>query len=217
MLCPCNVNMEKVIEAAWFAARKHTHQRRKNIEDIPYINHLLEVANLLTSEGKVTDEDILSAALLHDTIEDTGTGKAEILSVFGPNVLNYVLEVTDDKALPKAERKRMQVKHAHSLSEGATLIKLADRISNLRSIAAEAPKGWTVDRQLEYFNWSWEVFEQLPETRSPLKGLFRKTFEEGYRIVQDRKANEKSLQAKMEILRKKLRAHILRMARFGPP
>ncbi len=216
MLCPCNVNMEKVIEAAWFAARKHTHQRRKNIEDIPYINHLLEVANLLTSEGKVTDEDILSAALLHDTIEDTGTGKAEILSVFGPNVLNYVLEVTDDKALPKAERKRMQVKHAHSLSEGATLIKLADRISNLRSIAAEAPKGWTVDRQLEYFNWSWQVFEQLPKTDSPLGDLFRKVFEEGLHIVSGRKKMEQSFRTKLNVQKKMIRAWFLRLGRFGP-
>lgn len=216
MLCPCNVNMEKVIEAAWFAARKHTHQRRKNIEDIPYINHLLEVANLLTSEGKVTDEDILSAALLHDTIEDTGTGKAEILSVFGPNVLNYVLEVTDDKALPKAERKRMQVKHAHSLSEGATLIKLADRISNLRSITAEAPKGWTVDRQLEYFNWSWQVFEQLPKTDSPLGDLFRKVFEEGLHIVSGRKKMEQSFRTKLNVQKKMIRAWFLRLGRFGP-
>lgn len=209
--------MKKVIEAAHFAAEKHTHQRRKNIEDIPYINHLLEVANLLTSVGKVTDEDILSAALLHDTIEDTGTGKAEILSVFGPDVLNYVLEVTDDKALPKAERKRMQVKHAHSLSEGATLIKLADRISNLRSIAAEAPKGWTVDRQEEYFRWSMEVFEQLPRVNGALEYKLLEVHSKGLEIIKARRDKEKSLGTKWTLLKKRWKARFLRMGRFGPP
>jgi len=209
--------MEKVIEAAWFAARKHTHQRRKNIEDIPYINHLLEVANLLSTIGKVTDEDILAAALLHDTIEDTGTGKTEILSAFGPVVLNYVLEVSDDKALPKAERKKLQVKHAHSLSEGATLIKLADRISNLRSIAAEAPWGWTVDRQEEYFRWSMEVFEQLPRVNEALENLLLKVHASGLETVKARKVKENSMGMKWALQKKKWQASFHRLGRFGPP
>jgi len=209
--------MKKVLEAAHFAAEKHTHQRRKNIEDIPYVNHLLEVAYLLSSVGGIKDEDILAAALLHDTIEDTGTGKAEILSAFGQVVLNYVLEVTDNKALPKTERKKLQVKHAHSLSEGATLIKLADRISNLRSIASEAPKDWSAQRQLEYFNWSWLVFEQLPKTGSPLEEHFLKVYEEGRHKVMKRMENEQSFQTRIDLLGKRIRARFLRLGRYGPP
>jgi GTP diphosphokinase / guanosine-3',5'-bis(diphosphate) 3'-diphosphatase len=209
--------MKKILDAAFFSARKHTHQRRKNIEDIPYINHPLEVAHLLSSVGGITDEEILCAALLHDTVEDTGTSASEIETLFGPVVTGYVLEVSDNKALPKAERKKLQVKHAQSLSKGATLIKLADRISNLRSIAAESPKGWPVERQLEYFKWSMEVFEQLPETNLPLEELFRKEYEEGYNIVLLRKENENSLHTKIKVLLKKSRAGFSRWGRFGPP
>jgi GTP diphosphokinase / guanosine-3',5'-bis(diphosphate) 3'-diphosphatase len=209
--------MKKILEAAFFAARKHTHQRRKNIEDIPYINHPLEVTHLLSSVGGISDEDVLCAALLHDTVEDTGTKASEIETRFGPAVAGYVLEVSDNKALPKAERKKLQVKHARSLSTGATLIKLADRISNLRSIASEPPKGWPVERQLEYFKWSKEVFDQLPETNLPLEELFRKEFKEGLDKVLARKDNEQSFQNKMRIFGKKVRAYFLRLGRYGPP
>jgi guanosine-3',5'-bis(diphosphate) 3'-pyrophosphohydrolase len=209
--------MKKVLEAAHFAAEKHTHQRRKNIEDIPYVNHLLEVVHLLSSVGNITDGDILSAALLHDTLEDTGTKEREIEAVFGSRVLGYVLEVSDNKALPKAERKRLQVKHAHALSEGATLIKLADRISNLRSIAAEAPRGWTVDRQEEYFRWSMEVFEQLPRVNEALENLLLKVHASGLEIVKARKEREKSMGTKWTLLKKRWKARFLRLGRFGPP
>jgi GTP diphosphokinase / guanosine-3',5'-bis(diphosphate) 3'-diphosphatase len=209
--------MKKILEAAFFAARKHTHQRRKNIEDIPYINHPLEVTHLLSSVGGITDEDILCAALLHDTVEDTGTMASEIETRFGQVVAGYVLEVSDNKALPKAERKRLQVMHAGSLSRGATLIKLADRISNLRSIASEPPKGWPVERQLEYFKWSMEVFEQLPETNEALEELFRKEFKAGWDKVLARMEHEQSFQTKLGIFKKKARAYFLRLGRYGPP
>jgi GTP diphosphokinase / guanosine-3',5'-bis(diphosphate) 3'-diphosphatase len=179
--------MEKILEAAFFSARKHTHQRRKNIEDIPYINHPLEVAYLLSSVGGISDEDILCAALLHDTVEDTGTKASEIETLFGKAVAGYVLEVSDNKALTKAERKKLQVEHAASLSEGATLIKLADRISNLRSISLEPPKGWPVERQLEYFKWSMEVFSRLPKINEALENSFIHVYEEGFKIVLSRK------------------------------
>jgi GTP diphosphokinase / guanosine-3',5'-bis(diphosphate) 3'-diphosphatase len=209
--------MKKILEAAFFAARKHTHQRRKNIEDIPYINHPLEVAHLLTSVGGISDEDIICAALLHDTIEDTGTRPSEIETRFGVTVVGYVLEVSDNKELPKAERKKLQVTHAGSLSKGATVIKLADRISNLRSIASEPPKGWPAQRQLEYFKWSKEVFEQLPQANTILEELFRKEYTEGLEKVTARMENEQFFQTKIEILRKRIRAYFLRLGRYGPP
>jgi len=178
--------MEKVLQSASFAARKHTNQRRKNAGDTPYINHPLDVACLLASVGGITDEDILSAALLHDTIEDTETLPEEISGRFGLEVLAYVMEVSDDKTLPKTERKRLQVEHAPGLSHGAKLIKLADRISNLRSIVHEPPEGWPVRRQLEYFDWSKRVFMGLRNTNEALENLFLNEYEEGYRIVRAR-------------------------------
>lgn len=178
--------MKKVLESASFAAAKHTHQRRKNAGDTPYINHPLEVAHLLATVGGVTDEDVLSAALLHDTIEDTDTLPEEIAGRFGPEVLSYVLEVSDDKLLPKAERKRLQEEHAAALSHGAKLIKLADRIANLRSIVHEPPEGWPVSRQAEYFKWSQRVFQGLRNTNEALENLFLMEYEDGYRIVQAR-------------------------------
>jgi GTP diphosphokinase / guanosine-3',5'-bis(diphosphate) 3'-diphosphatase len=209
--------MKKLLETAFFAARKHTHQRRKNIEDIPYINHPLEVADLLSSAGGITDEDILCAALLHDTVEDTGTRIAEIESLFGPVVAGYVTEVSDDRSLPKEERKRLQVQHAGSLSPGATLIKLADRISNLRSIMAEPPKGWTIGRQLEYFRWSKEVFENLPKKGEVLEDLFRKTYQEGWNVVLSRDGDDQSYRTRLEVVKKKMRAYFYHFTRFGPP
>ncbi len=209
--------MKKVLEAACFAAHKHTHHRRKNIEDIPYINHPLEVAHLLSSTEGIADEDILCAGLLHDTVEDTGTRAKEITSLFGEAVTAYVLEVSDNKNLPKAERKKLQVLHAGSLSEGATLIKLADRISNLRSIAAEPPKGWTVQRQIDYFTWSMDVFNALRKTGRPLENLFLKEYREGLDKVLLRKEDEHTFHSWWSLVRKKFRARLLRLARFGPP
>jgi GTP diphosphokinase / guanosine-3',5'-bis(diphosphate) 3'-diphosphatase len=180
--------MKKVLESACFAAKKHISQRRKNVGDTPYINHPLEVAYLLSSVGGITDEDILSAALLHDTLEDTDTSADEILSVFGPTVLGYVLEVSDDKTLPNTERKRLQVEHAAALSYGARLIKLGDRIANLRSVVSEPPKGWPVNRQIDYFDWSFKVFHGLRKTNEALEELFLKEYNEGLTIVRQRKS-----------------------------
>lgn len=178
--------MKKILESASFAAAKHTHQRRKNAGDTPYINHPLEVAHILATVGGIIDEDVLSAALLHDTLEDTDTLPEEISDRFGPAVLAYVQEVSDDKSLSKADRKRLQVEHAPALSHGAKLIKLADRIANLRSIVHEPPAGWPVSRQAEYFEWSKRVFLGLRNTNTALEKLFLGEFGEGYATVQAR-------------------------------
>ncbi|HOY50552.1 MAG TPA: HD domain-containing protein [Prolixibacteraceae bacterium] len=178
--------MKKVLEAALFAAGKHRNQKRKGVDGTPYINHPLEVAYLLNAVGGITDEDILSAAILHDTVEDTGTSPEELVSRFGEEVARYVLEVSDDKQLPKEERKRLQVEHAPHLSYGARLIKLGDRIANLRSVVSEPPAGWPVERQIRYFEWSRAVFKGLGPTNPPLEELFLREFDEGFRIVSAR-------------------------------
>ena len=141
-----------VLRAVQFAAEKHKNQRRKDYEASPYINHPIALANVLASEGGVIDPDVLCAALLHDTIEDTETTAEELRRAFGESVTAIVLEVTDDKSLPKAERKRLQVEHAKHASPQAKIVKLADKICNLRDILASPPSDCPAQSTRAYFN-----------------------------------------------------------------
>ena len=155
--------MEDVIKAADFAATKHKDQRRKNKSAIPYINHPIGVANILTSEGKVMDPVVIQAALLHDTVEDTDTTIEEIGDVFGEKVKSIVAEVTDDKSLPKQARKQAQIDTAYKKSPEAKLVKLADKLHNLRSLDSDegVPVGWEDERVHEYFIWAYNVVKGL--------------------------------------------------------
>lgn len=155
-----------------FAAEKHRNQRRKDIEASPYINHPIALAQILTNEAGIEDEKVLVAAILHDTIEDTETTSQELVDCFGDEVTTIVLEVTDDKSLPKAERKRLQIEHASTISRRAKLVKLADKIANLRDIAVSPPAGWSMQRQQEYFDWALAVVDGLRGTHPTLEHLF---------------------------------------------
>ncbi|XP_050009923.1 guanosine-3',5'-bis(diphosphate) 3'-pyrophosphohydrolase MESH1 isoform X2 [Alexandromys fortis] len=134
----------QLLEAADFAARKHRQQRRKDPEGTPYINHPIGgragVARILTHEAGITDIVVLQAALLHDTVEDTDTTLDEVELHFGAQVRRLVEEVTDDKTLPKLERKRQQVEQAPHSSPGAKLVKLADKLYNLRDLNRCTPQ-----------------------------------------------------------------------------
>ncbi len=165
-------NLAKFIQAASFAAKKHSTQKRKGADGEPYINHPLEVANLLANVGKVEDYDILIAAILHDTIEDTQTTKEEITELFGAKVCEMVLEVTDDKSLPKAERKQKQIEHAPHLSVGAKQIKLGDKISNIRDVAENPPDSWSDERKLEYILWGEKVIAGVRGVNTYLERYF---------------------------------------------
>ena len=158
--------------ALHFAATKHRHQRRKDAEASPYINHPIAVLSILTEEAAVDSPEVLCAAVLHDTIEDTETSAEELRAAFGFGVLQTVLAVTDDKALPKAERKRQQVLRAASASHEARLVKLADKIANLRDLADHPPHGWDTARRLAYCSWAMEVIDQLRGTHAELERLF---------------------------------------------
>ncbi len=140
-----------------FAARKHTDQRRKGVRAEPYINHLAEVAHLLAEATGGRDPTLVIAGLLHDTIEDTETDRAELEAAFGPDVARLVAEVTDDKRLPKEVRKQRQIDAAPRKSDRAKKLKLADKISNLRAIIASPPAGWSPDRQRGYLDWACAV------------------------------------------------------------
>ncbi|RZC43343.1 HD 4 domain containing protein [Asbolus verrucosus] len=156
--------IEDLIKCVNFAAEKHKNQRRKNPEKIPYINHPIGVAFILTNEAKITDVSVLHAALLHDTVEDTDTSFEEIENLFGKTVRGIVEEVTDDKTLPSAERKRLQIVHAPDSSFEAKLVKLADKLYNLRDLEKSAPEGWSEQRIQEYFEWSRKVVDGLRGT-----------------------------------------------------
>ncbi|KAJ3350660.1 Guanosine-3',5'-bis(diphosphate) 3'-pyrophosphohydrolase MESH1 [Entophlyctis luteolus] len=163
--------MHLLIDAAAFAAEKHRGQRRKDLAATPYINHPIGVARILAIEGGVEDEFVLAAALLHDTVEDTDTTFEEIDSRFGSTVGRIVREVTDDKSLDKAERKRLQIETAPSKSKEAKLVKLADKIYNLRDLSREAPVGWTQQRVHEYFLWARRVTDGCAGTNTALEGI----------------------------------------------
>ncbi len=165
-------DLPKLLQAISFAAKKHSTQKRKGADEQPYINHVLEVANLLTNVGKITDYDVLIAAVLHDTIEDTPTTESEITERFGAEVCGMVLEVTDDKSLPKARRKELQIEHAPHLSAGAKFIKLADKISNIRDVSENPPADWSVERRIEYINWGERVIDGLRGANANLETHF---------------------------------------------
>jgi guanosine-3',5'-bis(diphosphate) 3'-pyrophosphohydrolase len=161
-----------VLRAADTAARWHVHQRRKGIAQEPYINHLLEVASLVAEAAGGTDPNLVIAALLHDAVEDQGVPVELIAREFGKPVSDIVMEVTDDKALPKEERKRRQIKTAPKKSREAKLIKLADKTSNLRTIASSPAADWSVERRLEYVEWARSVVAGLRGTSPWLEQQF---------------------------------------------
>jgi len=150
-----------VIRAVEFAAQKHRMQRRKDSDSSPYINHPIALMHVLCIDGSITEPVILAAAALHDTIEDTETTEQELRTVFGDEIASLVLEMTDDKSLPKAERKRLQIEHARTLSSQARLVKLADKICNLRDVAERPPASWDLARRREYFDWAKRVVDGL--------------------------------------------------------
>ena len=160
-----------------FAAAKHRNQRRKDAEASPYINHPLQLAHVLATEGGVSDLKTLMAAVLHDTVEDTETTYDELVERFGRKVSDVVMEVTDDKALVKADRKRRQVEHAPHMSKRAALVKLADKTCNLRDVARNPPTGWPLTRKQEYFDWAKEVVDGLPAVSKKMRKAFDAAFE----------------------------------------
>ena len=169
----------EVLRAANFAAGKHSCQRRKDAACSPYINHPLEVAELIARVGRVDDVAVLQAAVLHDTVEDTDATPVEIEGQFGLAVRRMVEEVTDDKRLPKVERKRLQIEHAPRLSAGAKLIKLADKISNVRDVVTDPPNGWSLGRRAGYLDWSEQVVAGCRGVNAELEIEFDRVLRDG--------------------------------------
>lgn len=165
-------NSTRLLRALAFAAEKHCHQRRKDAAASPYINHPIAVASLLASVGEVQDDDILMAAVLHDTLEDTLTTVAELQTEFGGEVCAWVQAVSDDKTLPKEVRKQAQIDHAPHLPHAAKLIKLADKICNVQDVNAHPPADWSLARRLDYLTWAEAVVEGCRGTNLALEAQF---------------------------------------------
>jgi len=165
-------DLRRLLKALAFAAHKHRDQRRKDVESSPYINHPIALANILCNEGHVTDINVICAALLHDTVEDTDTTPEELEREFGGEIRGIVMDVTDDKTLEKAERKQRQIEHAAHISDQAKLVKLADKISNLRDVASNPPSGWNLQRRQGYFDWAMAVIDRLRGVHGPMETIF---------------------------------------------
>jgi len=161
-----------ILDAAVFAAEKHQGQVRKNKHHSPYITHPLLVARAIYDIGNIDDTCILSAAILHDTLEDTRTTEQEIADRFGDKVLSIVLEVTDDKLEEKMDRKRNQVIHAPNLSYEGKIVKLADKLINCRDILNDPPEDWPLERRRDYIQWGADVVENIRGTNSSLEAAF---------------------------------------------
>jgi len=175
--------MGTILKALRFSAEKHIDQRRRDARSSPYINHPIQVAETLWSVGGVRDEALLTAAILHDTIEDTDATPAEIEREFGEEVLALVLEVTDDKSLPKQIRKQLQIENAPHKSPKAKMLKLADKICNVYDIVHLSPRDWPLKRKQEYLLWTEKVVNGLRGTNEALEARYDEVLKKGKQVL----------------------------------
>ena len=160
-----------ILRAMYFASHKHKNQRRKGEDQEPYINHPVEVANMLWHVGGVRDVNTIVAAILHDTVEDTDTTIEEIEKNFGQIVARIVEQITDDKTLPFKERKQLQIDRASTMLYEAKLIKLADKSSNVQSLIY-SPPSWPKITQINYCIQSKQVIDQIRGVNIELENKF---------------------------------------------
>jgi guanosine-3',5'-bis(diphosphate) 3'-pyrophosphohydrolase len=181
-----------ILRALRFASQRHKEQRRKDAEASPYVNHLIAVAETLWCEGGIRDAETIVSGILHDAVEDTDTAPEEIECLFGKAVRAIVVEVTDDKGLPKALRKRIQVETAPRVSHQAKRVKLADKICNLQDIITSPPTGWTEERKRDYITWAKHVVDGLRGTNVRLEARFDELYAQAERVMSaDGAGNEK--------------------------
>lgn len=174
--------MKQLSKAIVFAAQCHSGQYRKDGKT-PYINHPLEVMNLVVTHVENPSTDMLIAAVLHDVVEDTNVTPAEIKHMFGPTVQRLVVELTDDKTLSKDERKRLQLQEVHSLSPEGKLLRLCDKICNVYDILYAPPGDWDVQRRLDYIKWSNAVVDRIRGTHKVLEQRFDELYAAGMKLL----------------------------------
>ena len=179
----CETDFSLFFKALQFATLKHRDQRRKGGKKRPYINHPIQVAEILWSTGGVRDTNTLVAALLHDTVEDTGVSPEEIAELFNEDVRELVMEVTDNKLLPKPVRKYLQIVNSPKKSPRAQQIKLADKISNVTELALDPPDDWSLQRRKEYLDWTEQVINGLRGNHPALEARYDAALAEARRLI----------------------------------
>lgn len=166
-----------VTRAALYASEAHAHHRRKGVAAEPYVNHLAEVAMLLAGAG--ADANLIAAGYLHDTLEDTEVTYPDLVGAFNEDIASLVQHATDDDSLAKAVRKSLQIERAPHLPVRAQMLRICDKISNLRALQSSPPAGWSVERRLEYFEWARQVVAGCRGADQSLADLFDVTYREG--------------------------------------
>lgn len=174
--------MKRISKAIVFAAQSHAGQHRKDGKT-PYINHPLEVMNLVVEHVDEPDEEVLIAAVLHDVVEDTNVTENEIAELFGKRVARLVAELTDDKMLSKEERKRIQLEEVHTLSAEGKLLRLCDKICNVYDILYAPPGEWSVDRRMDYLIWGKAVVDKIRGTHAGLETRFDELYAAGVKLL----------------------------------
>lgn len=181
-----NLNYTLIFKALNFAAERHKHQLRKGEIKVPYINHPIKVITVLT-EFQEDSPELLSAAALHDVVEDTARGEKEINLLsdnikeqFGNQVLNLIIEVSDDKSLPYQERKRLQVENTPYLSNNAKKIKIADKICNIKDMINDPPIDWPTERKVKYLEWAEKVIEGARGVNQSMETYFDQVKKEAH-------------------------------------
>ncbi len=172
----------RIARAYALAAARHVTHKRKGEAGEPYINHLCEVAELVAEATDGADENLIIAAVLHDTIEDTDTTYSEILALFGQDVADLVQEVTDDTSLPSRERKQRQIANAPNKSPRAKILKLCDKTSNIRSMTSSPPAHWSEQRRLDYLDWARQVIDGLRGVHADCEARFDQALAEAERV-----------------------------------
>ena len=157
-----------------YAVRKHAHQTRKDGAERPFITHPLRVVELLREVAGLDDPVLLAAAVLHDTLEDTNAKQEDLAELFGVEVAALVVELTDDKRLPRAVRKAAEIDDAKRLSPGAAAIRAADKIANSEDSLYHPPEGWGPERRLEYLEWCGRVISGCRDAPPALLAYFEK-------------------------------------------
>ncbi|MGL6228606.1 MAG: HD domain-containing protein [Culicoidibacterales bacterium] len=169
-----------------FARLKHLNQYRKSSGRPNYISHLF---NVLERLQKISDnQNLHCAGMLHDTIEDTDTTDAELRSLFGDEIADLVLELTDDKSLEKHVRKQIQIDSASAKSELACYICIADKLDNCTSVVFDPPHDWDIERRKQYMDWAGKCIYQYRFNKQEMLDEFEMLdleFDKLYRLAHD--------------------------------
>ncbi len=185
-----SAEITRLTGALVFAAEAHANQRRKGAAQEPYLNHLVEVVDLVAQATGGEDDELLIAALLHDVVEDTAVTKEELAETYGERVGRIVQENSDDMSLPKDERRRQRIAAMKSKSPEARIVKTADVISNLRAMAASPPAGWSSDRKLGYLEGCRQLIDAGRGANAALEAVFDRTAADVERAIRDEAAFE---------------------------